>query len=352
MLSKYISLIESENSDGILLTSPQNLLYATGFTGGEGAAVITKNDALLFVDFRYITQAKAEVSDFKCVMADKSPVFAAISYIKDMGIKTLAFEDESLSYSTYFSLKEAAENVDFMPIGKKIDELRLIKTLVEAEKIKTAAAIADSAFNEVLSKLSTKMTEKDVALLLYTSLIKEGASGPSFPIISVSGKNSALVHGEPSCKKIEKGDFLLMDFGAVYKGYCSDITRTVVFGNPSGRQKEIYELVLSAQEAALLKIKAGALCKDVDNAARSLIFGAGFKNNFGHALGHGVGLKIHEAPTVSPKSPYALKSGMVITCEPGVYIENEFGVRIEDLLLVTDDGYVNFTSSPKNLISL
>jgi Xaa-Pro aminopeptidase len=237
-------------------------------------------------------------------------------------------------------------------VDSLVDKLRETKKEKEIECIKKAQQIAEEAFAHSLELIKPAVSEKDIALALDFYMLSHGAEAVSFDTIVVSGKNSSMPHGVPTDKKIENGDFVTMDFGAVYNGYHSDMTRTVAVGEPTEKQKEIYSVVLKAQKAALSVLKAGVPCSEADKAARDVIEAAGYKEFFGHGTGHGVGIEIHEAPTLSPRSKADLGEGNVVTIEPGIYIPNEFGVRIEDMALITKDGFVNLTSCEKELIIL
>ena len=237
-------------------------------------------------------------------------------------------------------------------LSQKLNALRQIKSQDEIELIKKAQKITDDAFSHILNFIKSGVTEKEIALELEFFMRKSGSEGVAFDTIAVSGKNSSMPHGVPTDKPLEKGDFITMDFGAKWQGYCSDMTRTVALGKVTDKQRFVYDTVLKAQKAALDVIKAETICFDVDKAARDIIDNAGFKDCFGHGLGHSVGLYIHESPACNKRDMTPLKSGMIMTVEPGIYLENEFGVRIEDMVLVTENGYQNFTKSPKELIIL
>ena len=233
-----------------------------------------------------------------------------------------------------------------------VSRLRMKKNLQEIEFIKKAQSITDKTFEYILNEIKTGVTEKEIALKMEFFMRKCGSEGIAFDIIAVSGKNSSLPHGVPTDKIIENGDFLTLDFGAKWNGYCSDMTRTVAIGNPSQRQTEVYNTVLKAQKAALSAIKPEVTCKEIDKIARDIINQAGFEGCFGHGLGHSLGLEIHENPACNTRDETCLSEGMIMTVEPGIYLENEFGVRIEDMVLVTDNGNINLTKSPKELIIL
>ncbi len=345
-LKKLVDLIPA---NATLIFSPENLYYFSGFTGGEGMLYIDKKRLILFTDSRYTIQAQNEAPDFEIIDTANMSVS---EFLKSQGDKAYGFEDDYVTFSKFASLKRISPKSVFSPVSSHIDKIRMIKDSNEIEKIKTAAKIADSAYSFILDKICTGKTERQIALDLEYFMKSQGAEGLSFDTIVASGVRSALPHGTASDKVIESGDFVTLDFGCKYLGYCSDMTRTVVMGKASERQKEIYSTVLAAQKASLDTIRAGELAKAVDDAARSIITDAGYGKNFGHGLGHSLGLKVHESPSCSPKSADVLTENMLMTVEPGIYIEDFGGVRIEDLVLVTKDGHENLTASKKELTEL
>ena len=310
---------------------------------------IDKSRLLLFTDSRYTVQARDEAPDFEVIDTAQTSVS---EFLKKQGDKAYGFEDDYVTFSKFASLKRISPKSVFSPVSSHIDKLRMIKDEHEISLIEKAANIADSAYNYILDKIAVGKTEREIALDLEYFMLRQGAEGLSFDTIAASGIRSCMPHGTATDKVIETGDFLTLDFGCKYKGYCSDMTRTVVVGKASDRQKEIYNTVLSAQKAALDTIRAGELAKAVDDAARGVIENAGYGKHFGHGLGHSLGLKVHESPSCSPKSSDILTENMLMTVEPGIYIDDFGGVRIEDLVCVTNDGCRNFTTSGKDLIEL
>jgi len=351
--NKFLSLLKS-NKDAVIITSPENRRYFTGFNSSDGFLVITNNEAVFFTDSRYIEAAQNQITACKSVLLKR--VSETISpYLKEKGVENIILETERLTVAELNNLKkvfgfckvEANEELDSL-----INSLRAVKTDEEIDYIKKAQSIAEDAFKHILKFIKVGVTEKEIALELDFYMLSHGAEAVSFETIAVSGKNSSMPHGVPTDKKIENGDFITMDFGAVYNGYHSDMTRTVIVGEPTKKQKEVYETVLKAQKEALAVLKAGISGVDADKTARDIIDAKGYKENFGHGLGHGVGVEIHESPNLSPYSKAILETGNVVTVEPGIYIPDEFGVRIEDMALITDDGYINLTSCEKELIIL
>lgn len=345
-LKKLVSVIPA---NATLILSPENLYYFSGYTGGEGMLYIDKNKLLLFTDSRYTLQASEEAPDFEIIDTAKTSVG---EFLKSQGDKAYGFEDDYVTFSKFAGLKRFAPKSVFSPVSSQINKIRMIKDDFEISLIKKAASIADNAFSYILDKIAAGKTEREISLDLEYFMLRQGAEGLSFDTIAASGVRSAMPHGVATDKVIEYGDFLTLDFGCKYRGYCSDMTRTVVVGKASEKQKEIYDIVSAAQKEALLTIRSGELASAVDSSAREIIENAGYGKNFGHGLGHSLGLKVHEFPSCSPKSSDILTENMMMTVEPGIYVEDFGGVRIEDLVLVTKDGYDNFTTSTKELIEL
>jgi Xaa-Pro aminopeptidase len=352
-LTKLREQFDSLGVDGILITNAQNRRYLTGFTGSAGIVVIAKAEAYLFVDFRYVEQAASQVKDVKVIqLSGKVTIYEEVAHIVErLGVANLGFEEENVSYHLYSKYKERV-SAEMIPLSGVIEKLRMIKTEEEIQKINTAAEMADSAFTHIVDYIRPGITEKDVANELEFYMRKQGASSSAFDIIVASGQRSALPHGVASKKLIEKGDMVTLDFGAYYQGYRSDITRTVAVGEPEEELKEIYTIVFEALSTALAEIKPDITGKKADAFTRDFITKKGYGEQYGHGSGHGIGLDIHEEPFMSTKCDIILKPGMVITVEPGIYIPNLGGVRIEDDLLITDYGNKILTKSPKELIIL
>lgn len=343
-----------KENDAALITSDINRLYFTGFKSSAGAVLITKESAYLLIDFRYFEMAKRSVGHLDVCLTSR--LYSDISEIlQALSVKNIFIETDSITLQSFSALKKALEKFNILKensLTQKIAQMRSIKDEGEIALIGKAQNLTDQAFSYILDYIKVGATEKEIALKMEFFMRERGSEGVAFDFITVSGKNSSLPHGVPTDKKIENGDFVTIDFGAVVGGYRSDMTRTVAVGFVSDKQREIYKTVLKAQKAALDAIKSGVSCLNVDKAARDVITNAGFGNCFGHGLGHSVGLQIHENPACNTRDTTPLKTGMIMTVEPGIYIEDEFGVRIEDMVVVTDNGYTNFTKSPKELIIL
>lgn len=346
-------LLKKLSIDAVLISNGNNMRYISGFAGETGYLYISEKRHAVVTDFRYTIQAETEAEGYEVITIGNGGYEETLNDIlKTEKVSRLGFEAEDMLYAKYSSLKDKLRVDELVPIGSQITAMRRIKTANELEMIKKAEAIGDQVFVEILDFLQPGMTELEIAARIEYLLKLKGAQGISFNAIVASGINSSMPHAVPSHKKIEKGDFLTMDFGCVYEGYCSDMTRTIVIGKASQKQKEVYDTVLKAQLAALDFIKAGLKGKEVDKVARDIIYQAGYEGCFGHGLGHSVGLHIHENPRLSMLEEDVLEVGMTETVEPGIYIKGFGGVRIEDLVVVTKEGHENFTFSEKKLIEL
>ncbi|MBB3906812.1 Xaa-Pro peptidase family protein [Anoxybacillus rupiensis] len=350
-LEKLRACFAEYGIDGMLITNSYNRRYMTGFTGTAGVAVISKTEAVFITDFRYAEQAAKQIKGYEIVQHAGSIIEEVAKQAARLQIKKLGFEQDHLSYATFQAYEREAEVV-LVPVSGLVEKLRLIKSDSEIKILKEAAEIADAAFNHILQFIRPGVREIEVAHELEFFMRKQGAISSSFDIIVASGYRSALPHGVATDKIIEKGEFVTLDFGAYYHGYCSDITRTVAVGEVSDELKKIYDIVLKAQLRGMEGIKPGMTGKEADALTRDYISEQGYGEHFGHSTGHGIGLEIHEGPTLSVRSDVRLEPGMVVTVEPGIYIAGLGGVRIEDDTVVTADGNDPLTRSPKELIIL
>ena len=342
------------SADAVLVSNGYNMRYLSGFRGTDGYFLLPPERKVHLTDSRYTTQANEEAPGFEVMETKSGRGYKEIlaELLGQAAVKRLLFEDKHLIYADVLELKEHCAGVEWKPAGDLLNSLREVKTERELALIQKAEAIGDRAFARILKDIRPGVTERRIAAKIDYYMKEMGAERNSFDTIVASGVHSAMPHAIPSDKPIEYGEFVTMDFGCVYGGYCSDMTRTVVVGAASARQKEIYGVVLQAQQAALREIKAGITGCQADAAARTVIEEAGYGEYFGHGLGHGVGLFIHEEPRLSAKCHEVLIENMVETVEPGIYLPGFGGVRIEDLVRITAGGCENFTHSPKELIEL
>lgn len=343
-----------EKNQAALITSNPNRLYLTGFNSSAGAVLITPDRAVFLIDFRYFEKAKQSATHLEVLLS--TGLYSMISDIlKKEKITELLIETDSVTLQDYKTFSKYLPDFSVLRennLSKKLTEMRSIKSQKELQLIEKAQLLTDETFNYILPRITNGRTEKEIMLDTEFFIRKNGSEGVSFDFIVVSGKNSSLPHGVPTDKRIENGDFVTMDFGAVIGGYRSDMTRTVALNTASDLQKQVYNIVLTAQNETIKGIKPNIRCCDVDKIARDIISNAGYSDCFGHGLGHSVGLEIHESPACNTRDTTPLKSGMIMTVEPGIYIENQFGVRIEDMVFVTESGCKNLTKSPKELIIL
>ncbi|MDY3929634.1 MAG: aminopeptidase P family protein [Clostridia bacterium] len=327
----------------IYISSYPNVFYYSNFTSEDAFLVITKERQILFTDSRYTIQAHLQAPDYEIIdISERNKT------IKELKEEVLCYEEDNITVKQYETLKTL--NKTLKPYTSVIKKPRTVKDKYELLKIAKAEQLGDEAFSYILNRISPGRSEREIALELEFFMRKNGADALSFETICASGIRSAMPHGTASDKIIEKGDLLTMDFGCILDGYCSDMTRTVIVGQADERQKEIYDIVLKAQLAALEVLKAGVKCSDADMAARKVITDSGYGKNFGHSTGHSVGIEIHELPVLSAKSTDILETGNVVTVEPGIYIEGFGGVRIEDLVQITSEKAVNLTKSEKKLL--
>lgn len=335
----------------LLIIHFPNILYLSGFSGSCGYLLITPKGNFLITDFRYVEQANKESPDFTVVQLQCSISKTVNELLTALKVVNMGFEKDYITYSTYLSLHEnLSKEIELIPYTGLVEELRAIKDEDEMLWIREAVSLTDRAFGHILPFIKPGVYESDIALELEYFMRKEGAQRKSFEFIVASGKRSSLPHGIASTKRLAAGELVTLDIGAVYQGYCADLTRTVALGPVGSREKEIYDIVLRAQETAIHGIKPGMSGAEADRIGRSVIDRAGYGKYFGHGLGHGVGLEVHEAPTLSPKGKELLRPGMVVTVEPGIYIPEWGGVRTEDMIYISEEEALVLTGSPKEFI--
>ncbi len=343
-----------EGTDAGLVLSEVNRRYLTGFDATDGILMLTRSRAVLLMDSRYIEAAREQAKGCEVVLRENAADQMA-DFFKKEQVKRAAVEVRELPVAEFARFKSLFPDVVFSMDGAFNDailSLRACKGPEELDAIRRAQKITDDAYKHILPFLKPGARERDLALEIEYFMRQNGASGPSFDLIVVSGENSSRPHGVPGDRKLRDGDFVTMDTGAVVDGYCSDMTRTVAIGHATDEMRRAYETVLTAQQAAEEALAPGKTGREVDKVARDLIYAAGYEGCFGHGLGHSVGLEIHEEPRLSPSCGTVLRSGMMMTVEPGVYLEGRFGLRIEDLTVLTEDGCEILTKSPKKLLVL
>lgn len=349
-IDKYLSVLD-DRVDGLLLTSRCSRYYSAEYDIAEGAAIVTKAGCRYFTDSRYIEAAQNNIMGFQVVETSReNPLTKLLNEAAaDFGVSKLGYEEDYLTVSQYRDYQQKL-NVELVPMNQAIHQFRAVKEPWELARMREAQKITDRAFSEVLGRIKAGMTEKELQAELIYCLYKNGGEGLSFDPIVVSGPNTSLPHGVAGDRVICEGDFITMDFGVMYQGYCSDMTRTVAVGFVTDEMKKVYDTVLQAQLAGIAAAKAGVTGREVDAAARQVIIDAGYGKYFGHGYGHSLGLEVHEAPNCSPGSDAVMEENVVSSAEPGIYLPGKFGVRIEDVVIFRADGCENITGSPKNLI--
>lgn len=352
-LQKLRGVLAERQLDGIIISKPENRAYLSGFTGTAGWLLITPDRACLVTDFRYAQQAQSQAPAFEVLKPDNSAEGLIAGICDEQGVKRLGFEGDYLTVDAYNGLIQVHAGRELVSCAGLVERLRLIKDEAEVAIMQRAADIADEAWSHIQSYIKPGVVERELAVELEYKMKKLGAEGLAFDIICASGVRSSLPHGRASDKVVEAGDLVTFDFGALYQGYCSDMTRTVMVGDPSAQQRAIYETVLEAQIRGVAACKPGMTGRELDDVCRDYIKEKGYGENFGHGTGHGVGRFIHEGPKVSVRGEHdVLAPGMVLTIEPGIYLPGWGGVRIEDMVLVTDSGCRRLSQSPKDLIIL
>lgn len=371
-------LIHEKQMDGVLIDSPSNLYYYTGFTGGEAMFFMSvdgkalhdgessgdgQESGYIITDSRYYEQVEKECPGLLLLKLEQTGYGEAVKGLLDRiygnkrnqggsnGKVRIALED-TMNLARYMKLCEACKAYSFEPASDSINTCRMVKDDAELARLAKAEAIGDAAFSYILDRIKPGITEAEIALELEFYMKRQGASRLSFDTIAASGPNSSMPHAQVTNRRVEKGDFVTMDFGCVYQGYCSDMTRTVAVGTPTEEMKKVYQIVLDANLRAMDSIREGVRCSEIDAVARDYIRDCGYGAYFGHGLGHGVGLDIHEEPRFSPKCDVITRKNMVITDEPGIYLPGRFGIRIEDLVVVKKDGFETLSRSDKKLIIL
>ena len=348
-LEKYLTLLDG-GVDGLLLTSRYSRHYGAEFDIAEGVAVVTKKGCRYFTDSRYIESAENGIKDFEVLIVDGVGYMKRINdAIADFGVTVLGYEENYLTVAELMGYEKHL-NAKLVPYNKEINGFRGVKEEWELAIMRKAQEITDMAFAEVLPRIKAGMTELELQAELIYCLYKNGATGLAFDPIVVSGPNTSLPHGVACERVIQEGDFVTMDFGALYQGYCADMTRTVAVGHATEEMVKVYNTVLEAQLAGLAVSKAGVPGKDIDGAARKVITDAGYGQYFGHGYGHSLGLEIHESPSPNGRNAEGMPLGAVASAEPGIYLPGKFGVRIEDTCVYLEDGIEILTHSPKNLI--
>jgi len=350
-LEKVYNAIEALGFDGLYITNLTNIRYLTGFTGSAGVLLILNNQSYFLTDGRYIEQSKSQVKNSKIYIIDSN----YFNLIKEHNILAesnlnIGFEANHMSFSYYSSLSDNFPKINWHPTNSIIENIASIKDKAEIDSLKTAIEITDDVFIKIIPEIKEGVTEKYIATKISYLFKMNGAEGDSYESIIAGGPRSALPHARPTDREFQKGDFIVMDFGALYNGYHADMTRTLLVGSATEKHKEIYNIVLESQLNGINKAKAGVPCSDVDFACRSIIDNAGYADLFNHSTGHGIGLEVHTLPRIHKNNQALLKENHVITIEPGIYIPNWGGVRIEDDCLIQKNKCIPLNTSTKELI--
>jgi Xaa-Pro aminopeptidase len=346
-LSRLRQAMKARDLEAVFITNAHNRKYLSGFTGSAGYLIITQEQAILLTDFRYMTQAPAQAQHFQVIEHGLKAIESVKEILNKHSVKKLGFEQNEITFGVYQSYVAALAPIQLVPTDALVETLRIFKDTTELQIMQEAADLADQTFTYILTKLKPGVSEKEIALEMEIYMRRHGATSSSFDTIVASGERSALPHGVASDRLLQANEFVKLDFGAYYHGYCSDLTRTVVLGQPTEKHKQIYDIVLEAQLLTLEKLKPGMTGREADAIARNVISQAGYGDKFGHGTGHGLGMEIHEAPRLSLQSDTVLEPGMVVTVEPGIYIPGFGGVRIEDDVVITESGIRVLTKSSK-----
>ena len=346
-LTKLRASLPEHEIDAILISQPQNRRYLSGFTGSAGILVITADRAVIATDFRYYEQVGREAPGFELAKITTRVQDLLPEILADLGVKRLGFESQHVTVEQLNTMSAATEGVEWLSLENAVEKIRAVKDRDEIDALRRSSALNDAAFAHLLEVIRPGMTEREAAWEIEAYMRSHGASKVAFDLIVAAGPNGALPHARPGDRAIETGAPVVVDIGCVLDDYCSDMTRTFCLGEPPARYLEVWNLVLQAQEAAKAVLRAGATGVQADAAARDLIAGAGYGDYFGHGLGHGVGLAVHEGPRASRLSEDTFEAGMSLTVEPGIYLPGEFGVRIEDLVIIGQDGIEILSNTPK-----
>jgi len=337
--------------DAYVINCPVNRFYVTRLNTSYGYVVLTESTNFFYTDSRYVQAAKNALADFKVVEVTRANALSSIAAdLEAANLKTIGFEDEFLTVSAHKEFKESLKGFTLKAASNVLENLRLVKTVEEINHIKAAQAITEKVFDKVIDGLKPGVTEKELAIQLKIESLKQGAEDMAFAPIVAFGENSANPHHQPTDRRLEKEDLLLIDFGVKFNGYHSDMTRTFRLNEVEDKFKQLYDIVLRAQLYALKHLKAGMTCREADSLAREFIISNGYDTEFSHSLGHGVGLCIHEKPSINKHSDELLLPGMVVSVEPGIYLHGEGGIRIEDMVVIREDGVENLTLTPKEFL--
>lgn len=340
-------MLQEQGLSALLVASPINRRYLTGFTGSAGYVLITRDESYLLTDFRYMTQAPEQAKGFKVVEHGSKVMETVKELLTAEGITSLGFEQEHITYAVFTTFTEQLKPITLIPVSGLVEKLRIFKDSEELRVMQRAADLADATFSHILNIVEVGKTEREIDLQMEMFMRSHGATSSSFDTIVASGERSALPHGVASERVIQGNEFITFDFGALLDGYCSDLTRTIALGTPDPKLKEIYDIVLEAQLHALDHIKPGMTGREADALTRDIISKYGYGEYFGHSTGHGLGMEVHESPRLSKLSDDVLEPGMVVTVEPGIYLPGLGGVRIEDDIVITETGIHILTSSSK-----
>lgn len=347
-LGKLNAYLAERDLDAMLVTNPENRRYLSGFTGSAGILVIKPDEAVLASDFRYYEQVTREAPQFRLAKIKTKLADLLPGLLEDLGVKRLGFESEHVTVAQYREWTQVSGGVEWLEMKEVVERIRAVKEEKEIEALRASAALTDAAFAHLLEVIVPGMAETHVAWEIEAYMRAHGASKVAFDLIVAAGPNGARPHARPGDHIIREGEPIVVDIGCVLDGYCSDMTRTFCLGEPSAQYLEVWQIVLNAQEAAEAAIQPGMTGVEADALARQVIEQAGYGEQFGHGLGHGVGIAVHEMPRASRLSEDTLEPGMTLTVEPGIYLPGEFGVRLEDLVVVRPGGIELLTHSPKS----